>query len=87
MSTSIIQRAEAGFLAKQRVTAPTQDLPKESKLKGVWDICPFDVFVGQLQSFSSVRNGTSVMQSWVHTSSLQTLLQQKLIPSCCSLCP
>ena len=65
MSTSLIQRAEAEAMAKQRVSAPSQDLPKESKLKVVGDICPFYVFIGQLESYLSVKNWNSVMESWV----------------------
>ena len=65
MSTTIIQRAEAEALAKQRVTAPSQDLPRDSKLKVVGDICSFHVFVAQLESFLNIKHWNSVMESWV----------------------
>ena len=65
MSSSIIQRAEAEALAKQRVTAPLQDLPKDSKLKVVGDICSFHVFVAQLESYLNIKHWNSVMESWV----------------------
>ena len=66
MSASLIQRAEAEALAKQRVSAPAHNLPPDSKLKVVGDICSFHVFVAQLESFLNIKQWSSVMEAWIY---------------------
>ena len=66
MSASVIQRAEAEALAKQRVSAPSHNLSPDSKLRVVGDICSFHVFMAQLESFLSIKQWNSVMEAWIY---------------------